>query len=70
MSSLVARDKYGADEYELGEQVSFLHEGSRLRGTVARVYNTRDLYHVEVDGQRYLVESLVDEMRRETPPHP
>lgn len=64
------RAEYEADEYELGEQVSFLHEGSRLRGTVARVYNTRDLYHVEVDGQRYLVEPRADEMRRETAPHP
>lgn len=48
-------------EYELGEWVSFEHEGRTLRGEVVRVYSARDDYHVEVDGQRY--STHIDEMR-------
>lgn len=51
-------------EFELGEQVSFDHEGLRLTGEVVRVYNTREWYHVEVAGQRYEVNAREDDMRR------
>ena len=51
-------------EFDLGEEVTFLHQGERLRGKVVRVYNTRDVYHVEVAGQRYLACPEEDDMRR------
>jgi hypothetical protein len=51
-------------DFELSERVSFLHNGVRLYGEVARVYNTRTCYHVEVDGRRYFVEAGPDDMRR------
>lgn len=52
------------NEFELGDRVSFMHEGCRLWGKVVRVYNTRTCYHVEVDGDRYFV-TLDDDMRVE-----
>ena len=42
-------------EFKLGEIISFNHHGHRLTGRVVRVYNTRLIYHVEVDNQRYEV---------------
>lgn len=57
-------DYYDRD-FELNERVSFLHKGERLYGEVARVYNSRELYHVEVAGLRYSVHGLADDMRRE-----
>lgn len=59
------------DTYEIGDIVSFdpppyvFNPEKRLTGKVVRVYNSRDLYHVEVDGFRYEV-SLSDRIRRET----
>lgn len=50
-------------EFELGDYVSFDHEGRRLTGKVARCYNTREVYHVEVEGQRYKVRLSEDNMR-------
>jgi len=39
-------------QFNLGDKVSFDYHGTRLTGTVVRVYNTGLLYHVEVDGER------------------
>ena len=58
MSQLLDRSEYDDGSFELGDRVSFLHPGStdyRLTGTVVRVYNSRLVYHVEVDGERYSV---------------
>jgi len=55
---------YCTTTFDMGERVSFNHDGVRLSGIVVRVYNTRDLYHVEVDGQRYEVDPRDDGMRR------
>lgn len=41
--------------FEIGDFVAFDHEDQRLTGKVVRVYNSRLLYHVEVDGKRYEV---------------
>jgi len=58
----------GPDEndsvFDLGDTVSFDHEGERLTGTVVRVYATRLNYHVEVDGARYEVSVPDDNPRR------
>lgn len=51
-------------EFSLGETVSFDHDRERLTGTVVRVYSTRLLYHVEVDGKRYEVEVPDDNPER------
>jgi hypothetical protein len=56
------------NEFELGDYVSFLCQGERLFGTVARVYATRENYHVEVDGDRYFVNVSSDDMRPEKKP--
>lgn len=64
MSRLVDRSEYD-DNFELEERISFLYEGTRLTGVVARVYNTREWYHVEVAGRRYSVNARDDEMQRE-----
>lgn len=61
MSSLID----WSDDFELNDRVSFVHYGMRLYGEIARVYNTRTCYHVEVEGKRYFVEVATDEMRRE-----
>ena len=53
-------------EFELGEMVAFDHAGDRLTGKVVRVYNTRLVYHVEVDGSLYEVQVLGDNPRRVT----
>lgn len=53
-------------EFSLGETVSFDNDGDRLTGKVVRVYSTRLLYHVEVDGERYEVEVPDDNPRRGT----
>ena len=50
--------------FELGEMVYFDHGEYRLKGEVVRVYNTRAVYHVEVDGKRYRVR-LSDNPRRD-----
>lgn len=44
-------------EFELNDKVSFIAPwgNDRIQGTVVRVYNSRTLYHVEVDGTRYEV---------------
>ena len=65
MSRVVDRSEYDDGTFELGDRVSFMHKGERLCGIVARVYNTRTLYHVSVQGKRYEVEPGADEMRRE-----
>lgn len=65
MSELLDRSEYDGCEFELGMRVSFLNNGNRLFGVVVRVYNSRDSYHVEVSGQRYSVDPIADEMRRE-----
>lgn len=57
----------GGMVFDLGEEVTFLHQGERLQGKVVRVYNTRDVYHVEVAGQRYLACPEEDDMRRARP---
>jgi hypothetical protein len=59
---------YGHEErtFELGDTVFFNGPGGdRLRGEVVRVYNTRAHYHVEVNGIRYSVNSLDDDMVKE-----
>lgn len=62
MSDFLGKD-YSAD-FDLGDTVSFDHEGERLTGKVVRVYSTRLLYHVEVDGNRYAVEVPDDNPER------
>lgn len=64
MSIRLDPSEYGEPDFEIGEKVSFLHRGSRYYGTVVRVYNTRSLYHVEADGERFQVDPHADEMRR------
>ena len=49
--------------FNLGDMVSFDSDGERLTGKVVRVYNTRLLYHVEVDGRRYEVSVPDDDPR-------
>ena len=51
-------------EFLLGDHVSFNYYGDRLFGVIARVYNTRYNYHVEVNNERYEV-SLDDDLRSE-----
>lgn len=51
-------------DFSLGEIISFDHDGDRLSGKVVRVYNTRLLYYVEVDGDRYEVAVPDDNPRR------
>jgi hypothetical protein len=65
MSRMLDRGDYCQGDFELGERVSFMHGGERLYGEIARVYNTRTLYHVEVDGRRYEAQPGADNMRRE-----
>ena len=56
MSSLTPRYEYDDGSFELGDRVSFDGPyGSRMTGEVVRVYNSRNCYHVEVDGVRYTV---------------
>lgn len=52
------------DEFDIGDIVSFDHENKRLLGKIVRVYNTRDVYHVLVDGIRYEID-YSDNPRRE-----
>jgi len=47
----------GKGSPELGDKVSFYHDGERLFGEVVRVYNSRHLFHVMVDGSRYEVDT-------------
>ncbi len=56
--------EYHSTEFELGEVISFDFEGRRLVGKVVRVYSTRLLYHVEVDGKRFEVEVPDDNPER------
>lgn len=58
------------NEFELGDYVEFNapdtgweDSRTRLRGQVVRVYNSRELYHVEVEGVRYLVH-IDDDIRK------
>ncbi len=52
-------------DFELGETVAFDHNGDRLIGKVVRVYNTRLVYHIEVEGRRYYeVEVPDDNLKR------
>lgn len=51
-------------DYSLGETISFDHEGTRLEGTIVRVYNTRMVYHVQVGDRRFEVLVPEDELRR------
>ena len=51
------------DQFDIGNKVSFDHNGKRLTGAIVRVYNTRDLYHVDVNGQRYQVNPIYDCMK-------
>ena len=62
MSRLLEQSEYPQTGFEIDDRVSFLHEGRRLTGIVVRVYNTRDHYHVEVDGRRYDVHPDEDDM--------
>jgi hypothetical protein len=57
MSQLLNRSDYESSDFELGDIVEFdsPYGGGRLRGEVVRVYNSRNVYHVEVDGERYSV---------------
>lgn len=51
--------------FELGDTISFDYDEMRLTGTVVvRVYNTRLLYHVEVNGHRYEVEVPTDNPKK------
>lgn len=66
MASLVPRTEYDDGSFALGDRVSFNGPyGGRLTGEVVRVYNSRIVYHVEVDGERYQVRTDSDDMRRE-----
>ncbi len=58
-------DREYSSDFELGDRVSFLHEGERLVGNVVRVYNTRLVYHVEVKGRRYEVVVPTDDPKLE-----
>ena len=62
MSRLVEYDPFFCD---LGDTVSFLHNGERLTGKVVLFYNTRLFYHVEVDGRRHEVNVSADDPRVE-----
>lgn len=64
------------DELELGDRVSFKYipesecsdegmEPIRLYGKVVRIYASRELFHVEVDGERYRVD-VDDDIRMES----
>lgn len=48
--------KAAPTEFALGDYIVFDHAGDRLVGRVVRVYNSRLVYHVELDrGERYEV---------------
>lgn len=53
------------EDFDIGDLVSFDHDGKRLVGEVVRVYNTRELYHVAANGERYEVHSPGDRPERE-----
>lgn len=61
MSRLVEIEQ-DTQEFDFDDIVSFNHQGSRLEGSIVRVYNTRTVYHVLVDGKRYSVEVGVDDI--------
>lgn len=63
MSDLVPIWEYPSQEFSIGDRVSFLYDCERLEGEVVRVYNTRENYHVEVDGVRYSVNRDGDRMK-------
>lgn len=65
MSRLLDRSDYDDGDFELRERVSFVYDGMRLYGEVARIHSTRTVYHVEVGRHRYLVHPEEDDMRRE-----
>lgn len=52
--------------FELGDMVYFDHYGIRLCGEVVRTYNGNPCaLHVEVEGQRYEVDTHEDKVRRD-----
>lgn len=56
---------YVPEEFEMNDLVEFDGPGGgRLRGEIARIYNSRQLFHVEVDGERYTVERDGDNMKK------
>lgn len=64
MSRLIGNSRHDGTDFILGDTVSFTHEGHRLVGIVVRVYNSRTLYHIEVDGDRYEVAVPNDDPRK------
>lgn len=64
MSRMMSKHEYDDGGFELGDMVSFLHDGERLVGEVVRVYSDRLNYHVEVDGRRYEACMPDDDIRR------
>jgi hypothetical protein len=64
MSNLLSGYEYDDNEYDLGDRVSFLHDGERLTGTVVRVYASRLNYHIQVDGRRYEASVPGDDIRK------
>lgn len=60
MSKLIENNNFNLNDY-----VSFDYNGSRLFGTVVRVYNTQDFFHVQVGAKRYEVNINCDELRHE-----
>ena len=66
MSRLLSTYEYDGDTFDLGDRASFDFGDTRLTGTVVRVYNTREDYHVEVGGRRYSVNRMSDNMQKVT----
>jgi hypothetical protein len=65
MSRELERSQYSPEEFDLGDRVIFVAPwGDPVEGVVVRVYNSGDLYHVEVEGKRYEVDQSGDQMRR------
>lgn len=62
MSKCIGRDN--STYFVIGEWVTFDHQDRRLTGQVVRVYNSRQIYHVDVNGVRYEVSVDEDNPRR------
>lgn len=61
-------DSNNASVFDLNDRVTFIapNRKDRMTGKVVRVYNTRELYHVEGDdGWRYEVDLKFDQMKPE-----
>ncbi len=65
MSNLIPPGSY-EQRFELGDWVNFNHGEHRLHGRVVRAYNSGDVYHVEVKGERYEVDRCDDCMSKDT----